>query len=200
MVPAGLGGCARMSVAVSADDGAIVEYIPDPLILFDGTEAQTGLDVKLASDAVGIVADAVVFHNPDGGLPTSGQWRNTIRFSVEGDEGPRLVERQALDLGNLNALALGAAEPQSCYGALYCFGIEARGRRGNPVRRARHARHGRAIACQSGLLGGQSLICQRHVGARFLCRDGATLTAALEAAWMGARRAYSAGHPARRRK
>ena len=106
MVPASHGGLARLGVRLRLEAGATLEYVPDPLILFDGADADTTLDVSMAADATAIVADAVLLHNPAGGMPASGRWTNTITITADGEPLPRLIERQRLDLGDRLAFGL----------------------------------------------------------------------------------------------
>ena len=206
MVPASHGGRARLGVRLRVEAGATLEYVPDPLILFDGADADTTLDVSMAPGATAIVADAVLLHNPAGGMPTSGRWTNTIMITADGEPLPRLIERQRLDLGDRLSFGLprgdGPAARGLCYGALYSVGPDT-------------AVAAEALSAGLAALGGISpprseagwlywgvnaLPAKGIVGARFLCGDGATLTAALEAAWSAARVATGSPGPARRRK
>lgn len=203
MVPASLGGQARFGVQLRLEADATLEYVPDPLILFDGADAETSLDIAMAPGARAIVADAVLLHDPAGGTPTSGRWSNTITVSCDGEPLPRLIERQHLDLGD--PLAFGPAQrgrPRLCYGALYCIGGDTAG-----VSEALSAEL--AALAGSGppadgadwfYWGVNPLPAKAVVGARFLCGSGAVLSAAIEAAWSAARRGCGAPHPPRRRK
>ncbi|MCB1486599.1 MAG: urease accessory protein UreD [Bauldia sp.] len=206
MVPASLGGRARLAVHLRADAGATLEYVPDPLIVFDGADAETSLDVSLAPGARAIVADAILLHDPTGKRPASGRWQNTITVSVDGEPMPRLIERQCLGLGDPLAFGLrrdtgpGAMGP--CYGALYCLGIDT-------AVAAGALSAGLAALAGAGSPAGEArwiywgvnpLTAKGIVGARFLCGDGVMLSAALEAAWAAARRASGAAQPSQRRK
>lgn len=205
MVPASHGGRARLGTRLRVEAGATLEYVPDPLILFEGADAETTLDVSMAKDAIAIVADAVLLHNPGGGMPTSGSWMNTITLTVDGERLPRFVERQRLDLGDRLAFGLPRGDGSAarlCYGALYWVGPDTTA--AAAALSAGFAALGRASRPRSeaGWLywGVNALPAKGIVGARFLCGDGATLGSALEAAWSAARVATGAARPARRRK
>ena len=194
MVPASHGGRARLGVHLRIDAGATLEYVPDPLILFDGADADTTLDVSMAPGATAIVADAVLLHNPAGGMPASGRWTNTITIAIDGEPLPRLIERQRLDLGDRLAFGLPRGDGPTAKRALLRRALLHRPRHGDRRRGARgraggaRRRWSDAMAKPGWLYWGVNpLPAKGIVGARFLCGDGATLSAALEAAWSAAR-------------
>jgi urease accessory protein len=202
IVPASHGGRARFDVHLEAGAGATLEYMPDPLILFDGAEAETSLDIVVAEGVKAIVADAVVLHTPGGGRPESGEWLNTITIGEARGGPPLLVERQRLLLGDRRAMeaAPAAERPTSpCYGAVYSIGVETSAAAATMTAglAALHA----GLPSREALYWGVSPLPARGiVGARFLSRDGALLSAALEAAWIGARLAGGGCAPTPRRK
>jgi urease accessory protein len=202
IVPASHGGRARLDVHLELGPGAILEYMPDPLILFDCAAAETSLEIVMAPGARAVVADAVVLHMPGGGRPEAGEWLNTITVRDAHETRPRLIERQRLMLGERLAFeaapdATRGASP--CYGAVYCIGLDT-GTAAATMTAGLAAVHGELSSRDSLYWGVSPLPGKGIVGARFLGRDGAVLSAALEAAWVAARRACCGGPPVPRRK
>ena len=168
MVPASHGGWARLGVRLRLEAGATLEYVPDPLILFDGADADTTLDVSMAPDTTAIVADAVLLHNPAGGMPASGRWTNTITITADGEPLPRLIERQRLDLGDRLRLRTAARRRIGSARALLRRALPGRprhrDRRRGALGRAGGAGRHRPAARRSrmALLGRRSAAGERH--------------------------------------
>ena len=86
---------ARQTVALEAAGGALLEYLPDPLIMFPGARLASVLEIEASADATVIASESFAHHDPDG------EDRRFESFSAEmhiRDEGGRLLalERYAL--------------------------------------------------------------------------------------------------------
>ena len=58
---------ARQIVELDADAGAVLEYLPDPLILFPGARLHNVVQLRLDPQAFVILGDALILHDPKGG-------------------------------------------------------------------------------------------------------------------------------------
>ncbi|MCQ9379193.1 urease accessory protein UreD [Methyloversatilis sp. XJ19-49] len=58
------GGCATQTVDIDAADGAQLEYLPAPQILFPGSHLNTCISVTLGEEAVVLVSETFLAHDP----------------------------------------------------------------------------------------------------------------------------------------
>lgn len=58
------GGCATQTVDIDAGDGSQIEYLPAPQILFPGSHLRTGISIRLGKDAVALVSETFLAHDP----------------------------------------------------------------------------------------------------------------------------------------
>lgn len=65
VVHAGRGGTTRQRMRIHVEQGAFVEYLPDPLILFPQARFAGTLELFLAPGAQAIVSDSFLVHDPD---------------------------------------------------------------------------------------------------------------------------------------
>lgn len=59
-------GGARQRLELDAAAGALLEYLPDPLILFPRARLQSGIQVRLDPQASVILGDVLILHDPRG--------------------------------------------------------------------------------------------------------------------------------------
>ena len=59
-------GRASLSVRIDCESGSYLEYLPDPQILFPRSRCRSKIAVRLGGDAVALVSDAFLSHDPDG--------------------------------------------------------------------------------------------------------------------------------------
>ncbi|MEL6997516.1 MAG: urease accessory protein UreD [Pseudomonadota bacterium] len=179
-------GCARMGVEITAAEGALIEYLPDPAILFAGARLDTRLSLKLAENARAILCDAVLCHDPDGANAPF-EWLTT-ETCISGPEGPRLIDRIDVDGGDWAART--GAWP--CHATLIVAGpgvTEAV----TPIQQA--------LGLRPDLWTGVSAFTDREITlARILAPDGAALTRALNLGWAAARTALTGIAPRLRQK
>ena len=59
-------GSATQRVRIRCEGGSYLEYLPDPQILFPGSRFRSELAVRLGGDAVALVSDSFLSHDPAG--------------------------------------------------------------------------------------------------------------------------------------
>ena len=60
-------GSASQRVRIQCEGGSYLEYLPDPQILFPGSRFRSEVVVRLSGDAVALVSDSFLTHDPAGG-------------------------------------------------------------------------------------------------------------------------------------
>ena len=183
---------ARQTVALEAADGALLEYLPDPLIMFPGARLTSVLEIEASADATVIASESFAHHDP------GGEDRRFDRFAAElriRDEGGRLLALERYALAG-DRLAAGASQIAR-WPAQGSFVVAHRGPARDVIQTALRA----ALAPTDSLYGGASALPnEAGVGARLLARDGAALRRGLDAAWRAVRLALYGAPPAPRRK
>ena len=183
---------ARQAVALKAADGALLEYLPDPLILFPGARLSSVLEIDAAPDATVIASESFAHHDP------GGEERRFDRFEAEmrlSDGNGRLLalERYATS-GERLAPGAGQAARLPAQGSLV---VAHRG----PSREAILTALREALPPTDALYAGASALPnEAGIGVRLLARDGAALRRGLEAAWRAVRLVLHGAPPAPRRK
>jgi urease accessory protein len=185
------GGRTRQRIQIVAECGTLLEYLPDPVILFSGADLVAQVDATLADGAILMLGDAAITHDPEGSGQSFTAFQNTIRIN-NGRGVPILIERMkasgedwrartgglpaygvffvagAIDAEAVHEAIAGVLEPHSASSAVYaaCAAFPERG----------------------------------VVIARFLCTDSVALSRIRDLAWSAARRAVTGLSPALRRK
>jgi urease accessory protein len=85
------GGSARYGVEIDVAAGAVVEWLPPELIVYDGAIGETSLSVRLAHDAVFVGWDIVCWGRPAAGEAYS---RGHFRFVTAIDHDGRALWRE----------------------------------------------------------------------------------------------------------
>ena len=185
-------GHARQQVALDAGAGCLLEYLPDPMILFPGSRLRSQLSVTVDPDATVILGEAFLRHDPEGRHRSFGWVVSEI--SVEDRDGSLL----ARDRYRVSGRAFAAGTPGLTGGlpAEGCFLVISRERDAKLLGALRAA-----LAGIPGLQAGASELPNAcGVWARLLARDGQALRCALAAAWAAARCACTGQAPPPRRK
>ena len=187
-------GEARLRTLLEAGSGSLLEYLPDPLILFPQARLRSTLHLRLGEGATAILADAFLPHDPAGAHECFGSYESEAE--VEDASGRRLVldrfrlsgaEAQASMVGVMGSRAMqatvlavsNAVAPEALLTALR-QGME---------------------TCAPTVYGAASLLpnaCGAWV--RLLAEDGAALTGATAQLWACAREAVTGTRPRPRRK
>lgn len=186
-------GHAESAVTIDAAEGALIEYMPDPLILFPGARLSSAIAIRRHETAVVICADAFLTHDPEGaGRPfgyldsrldvadADGKLLGRDRLVVDGDG---FGARRVLRNGGYAALATVTVVAPPAQSA-------------RVVEAMRAALDGLADA----YAGVSTLPNECGAWTRILAADGASLRRATEAAWAAAREAITGERPRRRRK
>ena len=183
---------ARQTALLEAAGGALLEYLPDPLIMFPGARLTSVLEIEASSDATVIASESFAHHDP------GGEDRRFESFGAEmriRDEGGRLLALERYEVAG-ERLAAGRGQI-ALWPAQGNFVVAHRG----PEREAILAALRAALAPTDEFYGGASALPnETGIGVRLLARDGATLRRGLEAAWRAVRLALYGAPPAPRRK
>lgn len=185
-------GIARQRIALRAERDTVLEYLPDPLVLFPGARVRSEIDLQVHRDAIVIAADILVPHElGDGGR--FALFDGETRIS---DTEARLLVRDRLRLtgehvGNGDPGMLGRWRCQATL-----FVLQRAVPHHDLVARLRSTlpSGSRAVGGASELPGG----CGAWV--RLLAADAATLRASLHDAWAAARQLLLHVTAPRRRK
>jgi urease accessory protein len=186
-------GAAEFTVTIEARKGALVEYLPDPLILFPGARLASALTIRRHAKAAVICADSFLTHDPGGEDRPFGALDS--RVDVQDLDGELLArDRFVLSGETFGARRLPGA---GCYAAQATIMVLSPKDRVPPVLDALRA----ALAGLPETYAGASLLpSDCGVWARLLSADGAALRAAVDALWGAARVALTGARPQVRRK
>ncbi len=182
------GGETRVEVRLAAGEDALLEYCPDPAILFAGARLDAQVVARLGPGARLVLADAALTHDPAGiGAPFD-RYRNEIRIETT-DGAPLLIDRGVVAGADWHARCGG----WPCLGTMIVAGaIDARAV-GDGLRGAIDQPIGGAAYAAVSVFEERRLVLLR-----VLATDGAALSTALETGWSAARTGLT-GHPPRRR-
>ena len=185
-------GRAELAVSMEAGEGALLEYIPDPLILFPRADLATALTVRRHEAAQVILADAFLAHDPEGrGRPFA---RLDSRLEVEAPDG-RLLARDRFVLSG-EAYRDGLSHERAG-GALATLVVLSGSDLIEPLLAALRG----ALEDLPGTYAGASALPNDcGVRARLLGSDGVALRRAMHAAWAAARETLTGARPPERRK
>jgi len=187
------GGGAAHETRLVAEDGALLEFLPDPSILFPQARLRTRLAVRAHPEATIIAGDSFLMHDPT----NSGRVFDRLQAEivVEGPSG----EIMALDRSALRGEAMVAGLPGIAGRFRACATLMVVTRRLAPALLVDALRG--ALAGNEHAYGGASTL-PGDAGAwvRLLAEDGAALRLGLHSAWSASRAALTGNVPQPRRK
>lgn len=200
MVPAARLGVARHRVRIEAGAHSLVEYLPDPVILFDGAHADLALDIVAGPEARFVAADSILLHKPGGEGRPLARMANRITVSPPGSRPVYVDSQMAEGEALLSALTVPGADRPSAFGTLLVSG-SADGAATAAAMQEALARIANGLPPTSLFVGVTRLDDKGLVIARYLAAGGALLMRCQKAAWAAARRALVPGSaPEVRRK
>lgn len=188
--PAGM--CATDIVELEVENGGIIEYLPEPRILFPDSSLSQRLLVRLAPSGIAILSEGFVLHDPAGqGRPFR---RYTSELVIERPGGGVVLQdrfdlnampprggRRASYLAHGTLLVVASLQPRAL--ETLCSLIQARVQNGTEIYAA------------------ASILPQdAGVGLRVVATNGRHLRAALTAAWIASREHLFGCKPEPRRK
>jgi len=111
-------GCGAEQVTeLRAAAGCFLEYLPDPLILFPGVRLKTRLAVELDPDAVAILADSFLCHDPSEQGKAFDSLFSETKITITG-KGLVALDRFAITGSDLQARLVGANGPYIAQGSM----------------------------------------------------------------------------------
>jgi urease accessory protein len=186
-------GAARQDMVIRAGEGALLEYLPDPLILFPGAQFETTLRVAAEPSATVILSDAFTQHDSD---EAGGRFaRLAAETRIERPDGTLLAfDRFDIDGDVAEAHLDGKAEAYPAHGTLMVVHTGCSAEEMAAVLRD-------ALGSCQGIYAGASTLPQESgAWVRILAKDGLALRAAIKASWTAARLKVSGAEPAKRPK
>ena len=185
-------GAAVQKLAIVAREGALVEYLPDPLILFPTARLHTTLTIRAAASATVIAGESFLLHDPDGGAETFEGLSSETR--IEDSEGQLL----ALDRFSVDGRSIVAGQA-GVNGAFGLQGTLMLVHRADPAGALEALRA--ALPELPDVFAGASLLPgDGGAWVRVLARDAIALRAVMREAWIAARRLATGSAPGLRRK
>lgn len=197
IVHAGRGGTTRHDVEIACAQDSLLEYLPDPLILFADASLRGSLLVEVDRGASLIFSDSFLVHDPKHRDTAFALFENDIEIRRKGEARPILIDRMRLSRSSWPPAALENAGRYACHGSLCLLFDGAGNDAASAIKRSLTDAGLERPACYSGV---NPLPDRGLVWARFLCRDGVSLSKALKAAWRGARVALTGRAPPVRKK
>ncbi|WP_430434429.1 urease accessory protein UreD [Methyloversatilis sp.] len=185
------GGSAVQRTRLVVQPGALLEYMPAPLILFPGSHMVSDIDVTMADGALVVVADSFLPHDP-AGEQRSFAWLESTMTVRDGNGQLLARERMCIDGGNWLSGNAGANAGLRMHGSLWLLG-------GSADAELLHAL--RALPEVEGALAGASLLPNAAgIVFRALAADAVRLERIMHAAWVAARTHHTGSAPALRRR
>jgi len=186
-------GEARQRTVLEAGPDSLLEYLPDPAILFPRARLHSQLSLRLAAGARAIVGEAFLPHDPAGMAEPFGLFESEMQVT---DWGGRLLalDRFRVTGAELNVRIVGVNGPYLMQGTLLVLGD---GLESGPMLAALRAE----LTQGPVVFGGVSTLPNgAGLWARLLAAEGAALTSAMTRLWSAARCQLTGDLPARRRK
>ncbi len=185
-------GEAHQEMVLHAAPGALLEWLPDPLILFPTARLDTRLTIRAAADATVLASEGFLLHDPAGARAPFHWLRAETRVE---DEGGELL---ALDRFHITGQSVLSGQP-GVHGPFPVQGTLLAVHRADPAR-ALEALRGSLEASPDAWAGASLLPNGAGAWLRVLARDAIALRAVLHAAFAAVRVLATGAPPGPRRK
>ncbi len=190
-------GDAVQTTTLDTGEGAFLEYLPEPLILFPRARLTNRLSVRLHETATVILWDAILTHDPQQRAGGESQWFDRLEsdVSVRSYDGRLWVRDRYVMSGPLLAQNLaGINASHTCQGTFMLL------HRGLPAAQLVSALRDALSAKREVYAGVSALPNACGAGVRVLAPDAIALRAALQGAWHAARELLLGAPPGIRRR
>ena len=186
-------GSASQRVRLQCEGGSYLEYLPDPQILFPSSRYRSEIAVRLGGDAVALVSDSFLTHDPAGGGDMFAAYFSEI--VIENETGKALaIDRLKVDGRAFRDSCPGISGRFKAQGTMIVAGLDISANAvAGELQKVRLDRDVAMIGC-SQLPNSAGLLV------RVLAADGAALKLALHQVWCAARLALKGSLPVERRK
>ena len=188
----GAGKASHCGTIIALPD-SLVEYLPEPTILFPDSHLETRLDLQLGQNASIMVCDCFLLHDPlvKGAAPA------LLDASLNATLADGMIiarDRMRIEGDTWHASQPGAFGEWTCQGIVLVFtGLVPSNLLCSEIRNA--------ISAMDDLYAGVTTLSQsRGICARFLSHEAVSLKAAMTAAWKATRKLLCGLEPAVRRK
>ena len=186
-------GHASQHVLIEGASGSYLEFLPDPQILFPGSRSASNIHVRADTDAVVLVCDACLMHDPGISGRAMASYQSEIVIADRLGR-PLAIDRLRLDSKALLVRRAGIMGRFEAQGSLV---IAMPGSSPGSVIEAMRAL---APDPQEAVLSASLLPGKAGVIVRMLAIDGAALKRVMHDAWSAARLTLKGALPADRRK
>lgn len=186
-------GHAEQEVLLDVGDGAIAEYLPDPMIMFPTSRLKSSVTVRAHENATVVVQDAFLLHDPQGKAQSFEWLQSTTR--IEDDHGKLL----ALDRFRVEGPTIYANQP----GINDRYGLQATlmvVHRRDPAGVLRALRVALPEASEDAFVGASLMPNDAGVWLRVLATNAVSLRNVLRTAWESTRAFVTGAPPGVRRK
>jgi urease accessory protein len=175
-----LAGSAAQHTSIRAGRQSYLEYLPDPQILFPHSRLNSTIHVALAGDAVVLVSDSFLTHDPTGAECAFTSYLSEIE--IEDDAGRRLaIDRMQLDGSVLQPRYPGIMGTFVAQGTLIAAGIGSIPK--TILADLAHLSRDNRVAA----IGLSELPKSSGIIVRIIASDGATLRREMQGAWSAIR-------------
>jgi urease accessory protein len=186
-------GSASQRVRIKCEGGSYLEYLPDPQILFPGSRCRSEIAVRLGGDAVALVSDSFLTHDPAGRDAMFVAYFSEI--VIEDETGKALaIDRLKVDGHAFRDSRPGISGRFKVQGTMIVAGLDF------PMSGVAAELHKIRLDRDVALIGCSLLPNSAGLLVRVLAADGAALKLALHQVWCAARLALKGSVPQERRK
>jgi urease accessory protein len=186
-------GSASLEARIICARGSYLEYLPDPQILFPRSRCSSRIAIGLSGDAIALVSDSFLGHDPDGKREMFSRYASEI--VIENERGRILaIDRLQIEGSDFSGACPGVSGSYKAQGTMIVAGLAvAAPAVAESLRRVQPEREEAAI-------GVSELPKSAGLVVRVLAVDGAALKRAMYRAWCEARVALKGTPPVERRK
>ena len=186
-------GSATQSARVKCEGGSYLEYLPDPQILFPGSRCRSEIAVRLSGNAVALVSDSFLTHDPAGRDDMFAAYFSEI--VIEDEAGKALaIDRLKVDGLAFRDSCPGLSGRFKAQGTMIVAGLDC------PVSGVAAELHKIRLDRNVAAIGCSLLPNSAGTLVRVLAADGAALKLALYQVWCAARLVLKGSVPQERRK